>query len=87
MCDAFEMYTGYSGIPNYLRDNPRGNQKHLLSALLPCFVLMTFCNRYRHLVGTFAVAYVMTKFTEPLRLGVTIVAAPKIANLLGRKIN
>lgn len=36
-------------------------------------------------VGTFAIAWVMTKFTEPIRLGVTIVIVPKIAQLLGKK--
>jgi len=34
-------------------------------------------------VGTFAIAWIMTKFTEPLRLGVTVVALPQIAKKLG----
>lgn len=38
-------------------------------------------------VGTFALAWVMTKFTEPIRLGVTIAAVPKIAKLFGRTPN
>ena len=36
--------------------------------------------------GIFAIAWVMTKFTEPVRLGVTIYAVPKISRFLrGRK--
>ena len=35
-------------------------------------------------VGTFALAWVMTKFTEPLRLGFTISIVPSIARFLGR---
>lgn len=35
-------------------------------------------------VGTFAIAYVMTKVTEPIRFGVTFAIVPKIARLLGR---
>ena len=30
-------------------------------------------------MGTFAVAWVMTKFTEPLRLGTTVMIVPPIA--------
>lgn len=37
------------------------------------------------IVGTFAIAYIMTKFTEPLRLGVTIVAVPRVARWLGKR--
>eukprot|EP01040_Poterioochromonas_malhamensis_P015546 gene15546-17426_t len=36
-------------------------------------------------VGTFAIAWVMTKFTEPLRLGLTIISVPTIAQMLGKK--
>ncbi len=36
-------------------------------------------------VGTFGIAYIMTKFTEPLRLAVTIGIVPKIASILGRR--
>jgi predicted Kef-type K+ transport protein len=36
-------------------------------------------------VGTFAIAWIMTKFTEPLRLGLTVVALPQIAKILGKK--
>ena len=35
-------------------------------------------------VGTFALAWVMTKFTEPIRLGFTISIVPSIARFLGR---
>ena len=35
-------------------------------------------------VGTFAIAWVMTKFTEPLRLGLTIAALPTVARVFGR---
>ena len=36
--------------------------------------------------GIFAIAWVMTKFTEPVRLGVTIYAVPKLSRFLkGRK--
>ena len=35
-------------------------------------------------VGTFAIAWVMTKFTEPLRLGFTIAALPTMARIFGR---
>lgn len=35
-------------------------------------------------VGTFAIAWVMTKFTEPVRLGVTLFVLPKIARLMGK---
>ena len=38
-------------------------------------------------VGTFALAWVMTKFTEPIRLGVTVAAVPNIAKLFGRSPN
>lgn len=38
-------------------------------------------------VGTFALAWVMTKFTEPIRLGVTLAAVPKIAKFFGRGPN
>jgi len=34
-------------------------------------------------LGTFAVAWVMTKFTEPIRAGVTLVIVPRIAKLIG----
>ena len=34
-------------------------------------------------MGTFAIAWVMTKFTEPLRLGFTLAIVPPIARLLG----
>jgi hypothetical protein len=36
-------------------------------------------------VGTFAIAWVMTKFCEPLRLGFTIATVPTIARWLGRR--
>jgi hypothetical protein len=36
-------------------------------------------------VGTFAIAWVMTKFTEPIRLGVTLLVLPKVAKILGKK--
>lgn len=36
------------------------------------------------IVGTFAIAWVMTKFTEPVRLGVTLAVLPKIARILGK---
>lgn len=35
-------------------------------------------------VGTFAIAWVMTKFTEPLRLGFTVLVVPSVARLFGR---
>lgn len=35
-------------------------------------------------VGTFAVAWVMTKFTEPIRLGFTLVTVPTIARYFGK---
>lgn len=35
-------------------------------------------------MGTFAVAWVMTKFTEPLRLGLAIAVVPSVARFLGR---
>jgi len=35
-------------------------------------------------VGTFAVAWVMTKFTEPIRLGVTLLTVPSIARFFGK---
>jgi len=35
-------------------------------------------------VGTFAIAWVMTKFTEPVRAGLTIAVVPSIARFLGR---
>jgi hypothetical protein len=36
--------------------------------------------------GNFAIAWVLTKFTEPIRLGVTIVATPIISRALGLKV-
>lgn len=33
-------------------------------------------------LGTLAIAWVATKFTEPLRLGATVVIAPKIAKYI-----
>jgi len=33
-------------------------------------------------VGTFAIAWVMTKFTEPIRFGVTLAIVPKISRML-----
>lgn len=48
------------------------------SKALPGFI------REHPTVGTFAVAWVMTKFTEPLRLGVTLAAVPKIAQFFGK---
>ncbi len=38
-----------------------------------------------YLVGTFAIAWVMTKFTEPLRLGFTVATVPTIARWLGHR--
>lgn len=35
-------------------------------------------------VGKFGIAWVMCKFTEPLRLGITIAVVPQVAKLLGR---
>ena len=35
-------------------------------------------------VGTFAISWVMTKFTEPLRLGVTVAIVPTVARFLGK---
>lgn len=35
--------------------------------------------------GIFAIAWVMTKFTEPVRLGVTIYAVPKISKFLRKR--
>jgi hypothetical protein len=35
-------------------------------------------------VGTFALAWVMAKFTEPVRLGVTVLVVPRFAKWLGR---
>jgi hypothetical protein len=37
------------------------------------------------IVGTFAIAWVMAKFTEPLRLGFTIATVPTIARWFGRR--
>lgn len=34
--------------------------------------------------GTLAIAWVMTKFTEPIRLGITVTALPTVARLLGK---
>ena len=34
---------------------------------------------FLHTVGTFAVGWVMTKFTEPLRLATTVMIVPSIA--------
>jgi hypothetical protein len=38
-------------------------------------------------VGTFAIAWVMTKFTEPFRLAFTIATVPSVARILGKKEN
>ena len=35
-------------------------------------------------VGTFAIAWVMTKFTEPLRLAATVLTVPSIARFFGK---
>jgi hypothetical protein len=35
-------------------------------------------------VGTFAIAWVMTKFTEPARFAVALYTVPKIARYIGR---
>lgn len=35
-------------------------------------------------VGTFAIAWVMTKFTEPVRLGFTLLTVPSIARFFGK---
>lgn len=35
-------------------------------------------------VGSFAIAWVLTKFTEPVRLGVTVVTVPAIARFFGK---
>lgn len=59
MADVVQDWTGYDGIPKYLREHPH--------------------------VGTFAMAWVMTKFTEPPRLAITAVAVPAVAKYLGRK--
>lgn len=37
-------------------------------------------------VGTFAIAWLMTKFTEPLRLAVTVMVTPKVARAM-KKVN
>jgi hypothetical protein len=37
--------------------------------------------------GTFAIAWVMTKFTEPLRLGATFVIVPKLGQYVYDKKN
>jgi hypothetical protein len=34
--------------------------------------------------GTFAIAWVMCKLTEPIRLGITVAALPTVAKLLGK---
>lgn len=34
--------------------------------------------------GTLAIAWMLTKFTEPLRLGVTVAIVPTIARWIGR---
>jgi len=36
-------------------------------------------------VGTFALAWIMTKVTEPLRLAITLAVLPQMARMLGRK--
>jgi hypothetical protein len=59
MAATIEHYTGYEGIPNYLRENPR--------------------------VGTFALGWVMTKFTEPVRIAATVVAVPSLAKFFASK--
>lgn len=48
------------------------------SQMLPGFI------REHPKVGTFAVAWVMTKFTEPLRMGITLAVVPKIATFFKR---
>jgi len=48
------------------------------SAALPNYI------RENPRVGTFAIAWVMTKFTEPLRLGFTLLTVPAIARWFGR---
>ncbi len=58
-CNIFEMVTGNTFLPGYIREHPR--------------------------VGTFAIAWVMTKFTEPLRLGFTVATLPSIARFFGRR--
>ncbi len=35
--------------------------------------------------GTMVVAYALTKLTQPLRIGITLVATPVIAKLIGRE--
>ena len=35
-------------------------------------------------VGTFALAWVMTKFTEPVRFGATVLVVPRLSRALGR---
>jgi len=47
------------------------------SAFLPGYI------RDHPKVGTFAVAWVMTKFTEPVRLAVTLTIVPTISRFLG----
>lgn len=48
------------------------------SAALPNYI------RENPRVGTFAIAWVMTKFTEPLRLGFTLLTVPSIARWFGK---
>jgi len=66
----------------------------------PAFAIEKFCDLFETVtgntflpgyirdhpkVGTFAIAWVMTKFTEPLRLGFTVATVPTIARFFGRR--
>jgi hypothetical protein len=59
-----------------MRSHPQGSFSRWLSLFL-CNILTALT------AATFAIAYIMTKFTEPVRLGVTLLVVPKLAKWLG----
>lgn len=69
----FQSYTGVTSLPEYIRQNPRGN------VLSPCVLFAKYFT-----AGTFALAWIMTKFTEPVRLGVSVAVVPSVARAVGR---
>jgi hypothetical protein len=72
--------TGSTRVPEYIRAHPPG-------MLMTDWNLVVFSypKLFLFLVAKFAIAYIMTKFTEPLRLGFTLVTVPTIARWVGRK--
>lgn len=77
-CKIIGNLTGTDSLPNYIDNHPKCKLFYMIH-ILPFLIYV-----YSRVVGTLAVAWILTKFTEPLRFGFTLAILPAISKLLGK---